>query len=417
MGITAVHAERGRVDASLPDLGCGWPWVRVHRVRPRVPLSCPECGHAVHAKVSSAGLRYFAHDPGSPACALAGESMEHHLTKLQLATAIRAAGWVAELEVRGPDGAWRADVMATSPDGRRRMAWEAQLSAITAGELAERTARFARDGVRVCWVAVRRRPWLGAVPSLHAAPTASGGTGAGTEAGPAGPGGGATEPWRVVAGLARFEAQPCECDVHHPAGHGSWHPVTADLDEAVGWVLGGRLVPHRTRGSAARRLLADEQWWDVVWTAPQYVADAGAYERAEQAERAEAEQAERERHRRWVAGLDARARERAVRQWQTGLPMQRRWKLEDAAAQWVREATGCEPSLDHGAYQDELWAGGLPVLVNGVPYALIRPHPEIADWDRLAHLVIITGGPREHKQTVRLAPPGTRVISLPAPTG
>ncbi|MDZ5446542.1 hypothetical protein U2F26_28115 [Micromonospora sp. 4G57] len=30
--------------------------------------------------------------------------MEHHLLKLELATAVRAADWHAELEVRSPDG-------------------------------------------------------------------------------------------------------------------------------------------------------------------------------------------------------------------------------------------------------------------------------------------------------------------------
>ncbi|SFY44908.1 hypothetical protein OH786_00140 [Streptomyces atratus] len=48
------------------------------------------------------------------------------LGKLEMAGAIRAAGWFAELEVAAADGSWRADVMATSPDGERRMAWEAQ---------------------------------------------------------------------------------------------------------------------------------------------------------------------------------------------------------------------------------------------------------------------------------------------------
>lgn len=63
--------------------------------------------------------------------------MAHRLLKLQLASAIRDAGWYAELEVAGEG--WRADVLATSPDGTRRMAWEAQLAQITVDELRERT--------------------------------------------------------------------------------------------------------------------------------------------------------------------------------------------------------------------------------------------------------------------------------------
>ncbi|MFI9323314.1 hypothetical protein ACIGXI_26540 [Kitasatospora aureofaciens] len=92
MTFTAVHAQRGRLNATRDDMGCGWVWAAVHRVGPRVPLGCPECGHGVHAKVSATGMRFFSHDRGAPTCALTQESMEHHLTKLQLAHAIRAAG-------------------------------------------------------------------------------------------------------------------------------------------------------------------------------------------------------------------------------------------------------------------------------------------------------------------------------------
>lgn len=119
MSFTAVHAERGRLDASLPDLGCGWDWNAIHRVRPPAPLVCRECGHGMHAKASSLGLRFFAHAPKAPTCTLAEESMAHHLLKLELAQAARAAGWMAELEVSGPDGRWRADVLASTANGRR----------------------------------------------------------------------------------------------------------------------------------------------------------------------------------------------------------------------------------------------------------------------------------------------------------
>jgi hypothetical protein len=47
-----------------------------------------------------------------------------------------SAGWHAELEVRADDGTWRADVLASAHDGSRRIAWEAQLSPITAELLA-----------------------------------------------------------------------------------------------------------------------------------------------------------------------------------------------------------------------------------------------------------------------------------------
>lgn len=168
MAFSAIHPDAGRVDATLPDLGCGLAWDLVHKVRPRIALRCRECGHGVHAKVSPRGLRYFAHDPGRPTdCAWLNESLEHHQLKLALATAVRETGWNAELEVTGPDGAWRADVLATSPDGTRRIAWEAQLSPITDDDIWYRTTRYQADNVEVCWVSPAWPPWIGVVPSIR----------------------------------------------------------------------------------------------------------------------------------------------------------------------------------------------------------------------------------------------------------
>lgn len=65
----------------------------------------------MHAKVSPKPrrLRFFAHAANSPTCALAaGETIDHHLLKLELANAARTTGAHAELEVRGPEGDWRA---------------------------------------------------------------------------------------------------------------------------------------------------------------------------------------------------------------------------------------------------------------------------------------------------------------------
>ncbi|MEV8034664.1 competence protein CoiA [Streptomyces sp. NPDC086182] len=169
MSFTAIHPDLGRLDASLPDLGCGWEWDAIHRVRPPAPLACPECSHGMHANVSSLGLRFFAHVPGAPACTLAEESMAHHLLKLELAQAVRAAGWMAELEVSGPDGRWRADVLTSTASGRR-IALEALLASVTAAGIRDRTVRMSSYGVRSRWFSDRSRiPWLGAVPSVRSA--------------------------------------------------------------------------------------------------------------------------------------------------------------------------------------------------------------------------------------------------------
>ncbi|MEU6370858.1 hypothetical protein ABZ876_35365 [Streptomyces sp. NPDC046931] len=215
MSFTAVRAERGGLDASLPDLGCGWDWSAIHRVRPPVPLACRECGHGMHAKVSPLGLRFFAHAPGAPTCTLVEEPMAHHLLKLELAQAARAAGWMAELEVSGPDGRWRADVLASTANSRR-VALEAQLASITAAEIRARTQRMGADGVRAYWFSDRSRiPWLGAVPSMRLARQG--------------------EDLVAVEPMARFTGA-------------YWDPEPSiPLSEFVGRVLTSRLVSHAPR--------------------------------------------------------------------------------------------------------------------------------------------------------------------------
>ncbi|KAB7833516.1 hypothetical protein FRZ00_33240, partial [Streptomyces mobaraensis] len=107
MPFTAEHAEWGRVDITLEDLGCGRSWEEIHRVRD-VELTCPECGGQVRARVSKLGTRHLYHRTKPPSCSLANESFEHHLLKLELVTCARAAGFRAELEVAAPTGEWRA---------------------------------------------------------------------------------------------------------------------------------------------------------------------------------------------------------------------------------------------------------------------------------------------------------------------
>lgn len=216
----AIHPDAGRIDATQPDLGAGLAWQQVHKVRPRIALRCPDCGHGVHAKISARKLRYFAHNPGRPQeCAWDNESLEHHLLKLELATAIRDLGWHAELEVRAPNGSWRADVLASSHDGTRRIAWEAQLSPIADEDVAERTDRYAEAGIEVCWVGVvNRLSWMGFVPSLQFRD-------------PHGEG-----PWTVVDGVARFDYR-----------EGSWRVIdNATLPEVLGGCCAARSSSTRS---------------------------------------------------------------------------------------------------------------------------------------------------------------------------
>jgi hypothetical protein len=236
MAFRSVHAKWGAVFAHLPDLGCGQPWEAVWKARPRAPLTCDECQHPMYAKVSRNGRRFFAHDPGAPNCALARETLAHHLLSLELANAARDAGGHAEMEVRGPDGAWRADVLASDPGGAWRMALEAQLSHITADEITARTGRMRADDVNPIWFSDRPRPpWLGVVPSVRLARPDDG------------------EGLIIAEGLVKF-------------GH-DWEAVPATLVEFLGWAFTGKIVPHRPLAGfryPLRRLA-------LTWTAPYYI--------------------------------------------------------------------------------------------------------------------------------------------------
>jgi hypothetical protein len=100
-------------------------------------------------RVSKLGTQHFVHARRSDTCTSAPESAEHLLLKSIVLRAVRDAGWNGDVEVCGPDGAWRADVMATR--GSLRVAFEVQLSTIPFTELAARQRAYADDGVRGCW--------------------------------------------------------------------------------------------------------------------------------------------------------------------------------------------------------------------------------------------------------------------------
>ncbi|MFI0741198.1 hypothetical protein ACH4PU_24440 [Streptomyces sp. NPDC021100] len=164
------------------------------------------------------------------------ESWEHHMLKLEMAGAIRGAGWFAELEVPAEDGSWRADVMASAPDGARRMAWEAQLSPITDEDISARTARYRDARIAVCWVSPHKRPpsWIDMVPAVRVrAPEAR------------------DVPWVVDDGLAGFDFAA-----------GRWEFREEELPRFVRWVLLGQLVPSRSlpRYRRVYRHIDDQVW-------------------------------------------------------------------------------------------------------------------------------------------------------------
>ncbi|GAA2811390.1 hypothetical protein GCM10010441_40060 [Kitasatospora paracochleata] len=256
MSFTAVHAERVLLDATDRVLGFGWSWAAIHRVRPRVPLGCPDCGHGMPAKVPPPPrrLRYFARDLGDKRCNLAEQTIEHHLLKLEIAALLSVAGGHAELEAAGRG--WRTDVLATAPDGRR-VGWEVQLASITAQKMQQRNARVAADEVVGCWVALGTgERWLAVEPAVGMQPP--------------GPQGGR---WLIAAGLWRLVGQTPDPARGLPLA--CWNQVGGvTLEDFVAWVLAGKVVPRRFTEDPkvsiggwtalasldrARTVLADEQ--------------------------------------------------------------------------------------------------------------------------------------------------------------
>lgn len=227
----------GTIFAHLPDLGCGQTWEAVWKVRPTL-LTCDECRHPMHAKTSHLGFRFFAHAPNAPSCTLALETLAHHLLKLELLKAAEDAGAHAEMEVRSPDGTWRADVMASDHGGAWRMALEVQLSHITDDDITARTERMRADGVPSIWFSDRKRPpWLGVVPSVRLERTEDG------------------QALAIAEGVVRFDRD--------------WEAVPATLGEFLDWAFARRIVPHKQRVSLDGPAL--------VWTAPSYIQAEDEY--------------------------------------------------------------------------------------------------------------------------------------------
>jgi hypothetical protein len=166
MPLTAVHPKLGTVDASLVT---DETWATIHKVRPRPMLTCRGCEGRMQARRSSLGLRFFAHDRTEPTCPSNGETPEHRALKHTIAQAIREANSTAEIEVApgpGDRGGWRADVLASTPDGRR-IAFEAQLASMTTAEGQERTDRYADDGIETVWITTKHASWLFQLPGVR----------------------------------------------------------------------------------------------------------------------------------------------------------------------------------------------------------------------------------------------------------
>jgi hypothetical protein len=85
-----------------------------------------------------------------------GESPQHLAMKTALRDRINAVdGWHALVEFPHPSREWIIDVLAESEDGRRRIAFEVQLSSQTPEKYQHRSQRYFKDQVFPVWVIPR----------------------------------------------------------------------------------------------------------------------------------------------------------------------------------------------------------------------------------------------------------------------
>lgn len=398
MPLTAQHPELGLLDATTEALRAGSEiWLQIHKTRPRAPLVCRGCGHALHAKVSPTGLRFFAHDAAQSDCPTAGESIGHRLLKLELVSAARAAGWEAELEVAGEG--WRADVLATSPSGRR-VAWEAQLAAITTDEIQQRHDSMTGTGLEVCWVADRVRLWTGHVPAVAVATAPEDGA----------PG------LHVVAGAARFQEKWCpdrrRCDEVGDfgryasggpgpcEGHGHWEPpLGLTLATFVAAVCADALRPHPLKAPHRDAYLPNGAP-PRAWTARRYVV-------AEQEQLRATDERDA-----WEARLDSEreAHERRILELQ-----ERQQALRRPAARRVGELTGTQAFVNELGQGPE-WAMGIPVEAgaHGVAAVICPVASRIKGRVRsdLAPLLLFAATEAEATRLRKQADPGQRIEVL-----
>jgi len=430
MPLTAVYAGEFTVDATAA-LPANLDWGMLHRARPRAPLTCPECGHGLHAKVSSTGLRFFAHDVGAGLCSLTGESVAHRLLKVELAVAIRAAGWVASLEVAGQG--FRTDVMATSPDGETHLAWEAQLASITLDEVTRRTLAMSLAGVNVCWVTDREAPWLGHVPSVRVGPEELEGFGdpaakAGADQGPR------RRELVVLDGAAAFPPAWCpdrdNCkdmeDYQYGErpgtcrGHGKWvRPTRLSLEALVAGVLAGTVrsveVGERPMLRMRRRFPGETMWTTRIHF---------------QAYRQQRDQTDETQPHRPSPGnpfgsgrdLDSAAlapngvtslarRRRAV----LALLARQRALAPDSVAIVAHQAGG---HVVIGAASLQ-WALGAPLVVNERVRAVLSPVASRVRRrvpQRLATVTVIVASEEERRQLRRVCVPGQEILCVPSVT-
>ena len=130
-----------------------WETLRQKVQSEKLTVVLPCCDRAGYLRRSRLGTRHFAHkraaDDAAPRCDMEGETMEHLKAKADIVNACQRAGYRAAPEI--PGEGWRADVLATPPNGSGHIAFEVQWSFLRLEDCIFRQDRYARAAVRGCW--------------------------------------------------------------------------------------------------------------------------------------------------------------------------------------------------------------------------------------------------------------------------
>lgn len=301
-----------------------------------------------------------------------------------LAEAARAAGHPTETNAPLPATSWSADVLVTSPGGRRTVLQVPPL-AVPSEVIRARTAHAHQQSLDIVWFSPEAHdpPWLTWVPAVRVTP-------------PAHPDG----PWTAHAALQRLTAEACACG---PAwGHGdhrTWAPPEPlPLPALLNDLLARRLI-HATAQAdlPGRRFSAWATGQDIRAEAEHLRALAATTSALTDAARASTP---------YIPRPDRR-------------PAPPLGRLLEAARRWGHQTTGVACHIETASA--DWMADGLVVTPSRRPpghtlppvTALVRPLPHKVAWtSELSTTTVLVGSPEEYFTLRRTAPNAARILIL-----
>lgn len=308
----------------------------------------------------------------------------HRALADSLADAAHDTGHRTEPDVPLPGTNWAADVLVTSPNGRRTVLQVPPLAA-RGKEIRERTAHAHQRGLNIVWFTpdAQDPPWLTMVPAIRVAPPTHSGA-----------------PWTAPAAVQTLTRQACPCGPDWDHGvHCTWAPPEPlPVPALLADLLTGRLLHTTVQAELpGHRFTGWARGKDV---------------------RAEAE------HLRTLAATDGTLTEAA----RASTPYTPRpdgriaaplGRLLEAARRWGHQHTGVVCHIETASA--DWMAGGLVVTPSRRPpgrtlpevTAVVRPLPSKIDWNGpLSTVPVLVGSPEEYFTLRRTAPKAAQLLIL-----